>query len=77
MFGGERYEMCHNQKMMRVAIISLFASLACLISYAVIGSSVAPDGRLVEPFYLIPLAWLFLLNCIAFAAISLLMRFRR
>jgi hypothetical protein len=77
MFGGERNEMCHNQKMMRVAIISLFASLACLISYAVIGSSVAPDGRLVEPFYLIPLAWLFLLNCIAFAAISLLMRFRR
>ena len=63
--------------MMRVAIISFFASLACLVTYAVIGSSVTPDGRLVEPFYLIPLAWLFLLSGIAFAAIYRLMRFRR
>jgi hypothetical protein len=62
--------------MIRIAIYSVLASLACVIAYGVIGSSVAPDGRLVEPFFLIPLAWLFLVNGIAFAAISQLSRRR-
>jgi len=32
---------------------------ACGIAYNVIGSYVAPDGTLVEPFGFVPLAWLF------------------
>ena len=30
-----------------------------MIFYKAIGSSVAEDGSLVEPFFLIPIAWLF------------------
>ena len=47
--------------MMRTAIALMLAALGCLISFAVIGSSVAEDGRLVEPFFLIPIAWLLFL----------------
>jgi hypothetical protein len=34
----------------------------CLVAFNVIGSEVADDGKLVEPFFLIPLAWLFFLT---------------
>ncbi|WP_458862151.1 zf-HC2 domain-containing protein [Acidaminobacterium chupaoyuni] len=40
-------------------IISGLASAACIIAYTAIGSYVAADGTLVEPFGFIPLAWLF------------------
>jgi len=42
-----------------VSLISIFISIICLIAYNVIGSEVLADGTLVEPFYLIPIAWLF------------------
>ncbi|MBY0754158.1 DUF3955 domain-containing protein [Clostridium sardiniense] len=35
-------------------------SFCCLISFNIIGSEVAPDGTLVEPFFLIPIAYIFL-----------------
>ncbi len=41
--------------------ISLLACAACVIAFQAIGSYVAPDGTLVEPFGFIPMAWLFLL----------------
>lgn len=44
-----------------LSIISFFISIVCILSYNVIGSSVAPDGTLIEPFYLIPMSWLFLI----------------
>ena len=44
-----------------LSIISFFISIVCILSYNVIGSSVAPDGTLIEPFYLIPISWLFLI----------------
>jgi hypothetical protein len=47
--------------MKRAAIALMLAGLGCLIAFAAIGSSVAQDGRLVEPFFLIPIAWLLLL----------------
>ncbi|PFM64023.1 group-specific protein [Bacillus cereus] len=31
----------------------------CIIMFNIIGSEVKPDGALVEPFFLIPLAYLF------------------
>lgn len=40
-------------------IVAALACAACLGAYNAIGSYVAADGTLVEPFGLIPLAWLF------------------
>ncbi len=42
-----------------VSLISIFISIICIISYNIIGSEVLADGTLVEPFFLIPLGWLF------------------
>lgn len=40
----------------------VFFSLAvmCVIAFNVIGSKVLEDGTLVEPFFLIPMMWLFI-----------------
>jgi hypothetical protein len=48
--------------MKRVAIAFILAGLGCLIAYSLIGSSVAEDGTLVEPFFLIPVAWILFLT---------------
>lgn len=40
-------------------LIPFIATIGCIIAYNIIGSEVLPDGRLVEPFYLIPIALLF------------------
>ena len=45
----------------RAATALMLAALGCLIAFEVIGSSVAQDGRLIEPFFLIPIAWLLFL----------------
>lgn len=42
-----------------ISLIPLVISAGCMIFYKAIGSSVAEDGSLVEPFFLIPIAWLF------------------
>lgn len=42
-----------------VSLISIFISIVCIVSFNIIGSEVLPDGTLVEPFFLIPLGWLF------------------
>ena len=47
--------------MKRAAIALMLAGLGCVIAFQVIGSSVADDGTLVEPFFLIPIAWLLFL----------------
>lgn len=41
-------------------LISFIIVLICGVAYNIIGCKVAPDGTLVEAFFLIPLAWLFL-----------------
>ena len=48
-------------------IVALLACAACGIAYNVIGSYIAADGTLVEPFGFIPLAWLFALLGAVFA----------
>ncbi len=48
--------------MKRAAIVLIVAGLGCFAAYSVIGSEVAEDGTLVEPFFLIPVAWLLLLT---------------
>lgn len=47
-------------------LVSILASLSCILAYQAIGSYVAPDGTLVEPFALIPLAYLFAFLAILF-----------
>lgn len=42
-------------------LVSALAALICFIAYNVIGSKVLPDGRLVEPFALIPVGYIFVL----------------
>ena len=48
--------------MKRAAFVFILSSLACVVAFEVIGSSVADDGTLVEPFFLIPIAWLLFLT---------------
>lgn len=48
--------------MKRAAIVLIVAGLGCFAAFSVIGSEVAEDGTLVEPFFLIPIAWLLLLT---------------
>jgi len=43
-----------------LSLISIFISIVCIVSYNIIGSEVLADGTLAEPFFLIPLGWLFL-----------------
>ncbi|MEN6622427.1 MAG: DUF3955 domain-containing protein [Smithella sp.] len=42
-------------------LISALAAMICFISYHIIGVEVLPDGRLVEPFALLPIGYLFVI----------------
>ena len=48
--------------MKRTAIALMIAGLGCMVAFSIIGSSVAENGTLVEPFFLIPVAWLLFLS---------------
>lgn len=43
-----------------VSIVSFIMALGCSLSYNVIGSEVLADGTLKEPFFLIPIGFVFL-----------------
>ncbi len=40
------------------AILPIVIGLGCWLAYAIIGTSVAADGTLIEPFGLLPIGWL-------------------
>ena len=40
-------------------LIPFIIGIGCMLAYNIIGSEVAPDGTLVEAFYLIPMSYLF------------------
>ncbi|WP_042276434.1 DUF3955 domain-containing protein [[Clostridium] dakarense] len=42
-----------------LALIPFIIGIGCFIAFSVIGSEVAPDGTLVEPFFLVPIGYLF------------------
>ena len=44
-----------------LALIFFGLSVGCWLGYELAGATVDEDGRLIEQFALIPLAWLFLL----------------
>lgn len=39
--------------------IPFLIAIGCLVIFNIIGSEVAADGTLIEPFFLIPIFWLF------------------
>ncbi|CAI8950343.1 MULTISPECIES: DUF3955 domain-containing protein [Bacillus] len=49
-----------------LTLLSLLIGIGCLVSQNIIGSTVAPNGTLIETFYLIPIGFSF----IALALIS-------
>lgn len=64
-------------KSLVVTLISFMSGMGCLIAYNVIGVKIAPDGTLIEPFYLIPLTYLcFLLGIIMLIVTWLNRKFR-
>jgi hypothetical protein len=46
----------------RASIALMLGAFGCIIAFEAIGSEVAEDGTLIEPFYLIPIAWLLLIT---------------
>ncbi|MEW9078460.1 DUF3955 domain-containing protein [Terrisporobacter glycolicus] len=48
----------------KITLLCLLMTLLCLVSYNLIGSKVLEDGTLQEPFFLIPIAYLFLFTSI-------------
>lgn len=49
------------KKIYLVPIIPFVIGIICFLIYSIIGSHVAPDGILIEPFGLLPLGWLFII----------------
>ena len=45
-----------------LAATPIVLGVLCLIIYSMMGSSVAPDGTLAEPFFLLPLSYLFVFS---------------
>ena len=56
-----------------VPLLLLLLGLACHAAFRIMGAEIAPDGRLVEPFFLLPIGYLlYALSIIA----SLIIRIR-
>ena len=56
----------------RTSIALMLGAFGCIIAFEVIGSEVAEDGTLVEPFFLIPIAWFLFLAGISTAIATFL-----
>jgi hypothetical protein len=50
----------HKMKKYALNLIPFIIGIGCLVAYNIIGSEVLPNGTLVEPFFLIPLFYLFI-----------------
>ena len=44
-----------------LTLIPFIIGIGCFVAFGIIGSEVAPDGTLVEPFALLPMGYLFLI----------------
>lgn len=42
-----------------LALILFIVGIGCFVTFNIIGSEVAPDGTLQEPFFLLPMGFLF------------------
>lgn len=43
------------------SVIPIILGIRCVVVYRIIGSEIVPDGTLIEPFFLIPIGWFFIL----------------
>lgn len=57
-------------------LVSILACVGCLSAYYAIGSYVASDGKLVEPFALVPLSYLFGLLAVIISLCLLIVQLR-
>jgi len=48
------------KKINLLTLISFIVGGGCFVTFSIIGSEVAPDGTLIEPFALIPIGYLFI-----------------
>jgi len=48
------------KKLYLIPTLSVLIGFGFWAAYAIKGSHLAPDGTLIEPFYLIPTGWLFI-----------------
>jgi|LGOV01.1.fsa_nt_gb thiol:disulfide interchange protein len=56
-----------------VSIVLLLIGVGCGLAYNMIGSEIAADGRLVEPFFLIPFSYFFIvLGLLSFIIIGMI-----
>jgi hypothetical protein len=51
------------------SVVLIMLSIGCFIAYNLIGSEVLPDGTLSEPFFLIPIGFLFAIIAVTLALI--------
>ncbi|MPM65433.1 hypothetical protein SDC9_112329 [bioreactor metagenome] len=56
-------------KKYKITLLCLLMTLLCIVYYNLIGSKVLEDGTLKEPFFLIPIAYLFLFTSIISAVV--------
>lgn len=61
-----------------LASTPIFLGVIFLIASTIIGSRVAPDGTLIEPFFLIPLSYLFvLIGIVSLIFTAIVTKFKR
>ena len=57
-----------------VTLVMILAGVGCFLLFSVIGSTVGSDGILQEPFFLVPIGYLFLLLGLIGGVINLVQR---
>lgn len=57
--------------------ILVILDIICVVAYNIIGSEVLEDGTLVEPFFLIPIAWLIALVAIVTGVVTFIISRKR
>lgn len=66
------------KKIYLIPLVPLILGLCCFVAFNIIGSKVAPDGTLIEPFFLIPIGWmLILVGFVSGIILYLLMCFKK
>ncbi|CAH2215406.1 DUF3955 domain-containing protein [Tepidibacter aestuarii] len=60
-----------------LTLIPFIIGFGCFIAYNIIGSEVAPDGTLIEPFGLIPLGYLFIFIGIIASIVSFFSKYKK
>ncbi|MFZ2487254.1 MAG: DUF3955 domain-containing protein [Anaerolineae bacterium] len=60
-----------------LGILLLGAAISCVVAFNMIGSEVDAQGVLHEPFFLIPLFWLFFMSSLAAWGLAIAARLAR